>query len=98
MNDGRLGRCLARCVNRNYVSFCKTATIQWHLISSFYDYLPWPRCGVAVANTPWSGNTQRNGRVFSSVNCDAHTALPKRALDSDREPNAEIPSSIDRWL
>ena len=28
VNDGRLGRCLARCVSRNYVSFCKTATIQ----------------------------------------------------------------------
>lgn len=27
--------------------------IQWHLISSFYDYLPYGRCGVAVANTPW---------------------------------------------
>ena len=55
VSDGRLARCLARCVNRNYVSFCKSATIQWHLISSFYDYLPWARCGVAVANTPWSG-------------------------------------------
>jgi galactosylceramidase len=55
VNDGRLGRCLARCVSRNYVSFCKTATIQWHLVSSFYDFLPWARCGAAVANTPWSG-------------------------------------------
>lgn len=33
----------------------KTATFQWHLISSFYDYLPWSRCGVAIANQPWSG-------------------------------------------
>ena len=53
--DGRSARCLARCVNRNYVSGCHTATFQWHLVSSFYDYLPWSRCGVAVANTPWSG-------------------------------------------
>ena len=53
--DGRSGRCLARIVNRNYVHFCKTATIQWHLISSFYDYFDWARCGVAVANQPWSG-------------------------------------------
>ena len=53
--DGRSARCLARCVNRNYVTKCKTATFQWHLISSFYDYLPWSRCGVAVANQPWSG-------------------------------------------
>merc|ERR1712019_67498 len=53
--DGRSARCLARCVNRNYVSGCHTATFQWHLVSSFYDYLPWARCGVAVANQPWSG-------------------------------------------
>jgi galactosylceramidase len=53
--DGRSARCLARCVNRNYVSGCHTSTFQWHLVSSFYDYLPWSRCGVAVANQPWSG-------------------------------------------
>jgi galactosylceramidase len=53
--DGRSARCLARCVNRQYVSGCKTAIFQWHLVSSFYDYLPWSRCGVAVANEPWSG-------------------------------------------
>jgi len=53
--DGRSARCLARVVNRMYISKCFTATFQWHLISSFYDYLPWARCGVAVANTPWSG-------------------------------------------
>lgn len=54
--DGRSARCLARCVNRQYVTGCNTATFQWHLISSFYDYLPWSRCGVAVANRPWDGS------------------------------------------
>ena len=53
--DGRSARCLARCLNRGYISSCHTATIQWHLVSAFYDYLPWSRCGVAIANTPWSG-------------------------------------------
>jgi len=53
--DMRSARCLSRCINRNYLTGCHTATFQWHLISSFYDYLPWKRCGVAVANTPWSG-------------------------------------------
>ena len=53
--DGRSARCLARCINRGYVTGCHTATFQWHLISSFYDFLPWSRCGVAVANQPWSG-------------------------------------------
>lgn len=47
---------LFRCASRAYISDCHTAMFQWHLISSFYDYLPWARCGVAVANTPWSGS------------------------------------------
>eukprot|EP00928_Gymnodinium_smaydae_P079276 TRINITY_DN63246_c0_g1_i1.p1 TRINITY_DN63246_c0_g1~~TRINITY_DN63246_c0_g1_i1.p1 ORF type:complete len:772 (+),score=156.27 TRINITY_DN63246_c0_g1_i1:85-2400(+) len=53
--DGRSARCLARILNRNYISKCKTATFQWHLVSAFYSYLPWPRCGLAIANQPWSG-------------------------------------------
>merc|ERR1740117_439737 len=69
MFDGRSARCLARVLNRNYISMCKTATIQWHLISSFYDYLPWPRCGVAVANEPWSGNFE----ITSPTWAIAHT-------------------------
>jgi len=67
--DGRNARCLARIVNRNYVNFCKTATIQWHLISSFYDYFDWARCGVAVANQPWSGDYE----ITSSTWVLAHT-------------------------
>lgn len=38
---------------------------QWHLISSFYDYLPWKRCGVAVANTPWSGSYEVTSPLWS---------------------------------
>ena len=47
-----------------------SATFQWHLISSFYDYLPWARDGVAVANEPWSGEPQRphSSAVRSSPN------------------------------
>ena len=67
--DGRSARCLARCVNRQYVTGCHTATFQWHLISSFYDYLPWSRCGVAVANEPWSGNYE----ITSPLWALAHT-------------------------
>jgi len=68
--DGRSARCLARCVNRNYIGACHTATFQWHLISSFYDYLPWSRCGVAVANKPWSGFYE----IVSPLWALAHTA------------------------
>jgi galactosylceramidase len=67
--DGRSARCLARCVNRGYVTGCHSAMFQWHLISSFYDYLPWSRCGVAVANEPWSGNYE----ITSPTWAIAHT-------------------------
>ena len=49
-------------MSRNYVTGCHTATFQWHLISSFYDYFSYKRCGVAVANTPWSGSYEVAGR------------------------------------
>lgn len=68
--DGRSARCLARCVNRNYVGDCHTATFQWHLISSFYDYLPWARCGVAIANKPWNGHYE----IVSPLWTLAHTS------------------------
>ena len=61
----RSARCLARCVNRGYVTGCHTATFQWHLISSFYDYLPWARDGVAVANEPWSGHYEITSPTWS---------------------------------
>lgn len=70
MADGQSARCLARCVSRNYVTACHTATFQWHLISSFYDFLTYKRCGVAVANTPWSGSYE----VTSPTWALAHTS------------------------
>ena len=68
--DGQSARCLARCVSRNYVTDCHTATFQWHLISSFYDFLTYKRCGVGVANTPWSGSYE----VTSPTWALAHTS------------------------
>ena len=67
--DGRMARCLARVVNRNYVTDCHTSTIVWHLISSFYDYLPYQRCGLAVANRPWDGSYE----ITSPLWALAHT-------------------------
>jgi galactosylceramidase len=69
-SDGNSARCLARCVSRNYVTSCFTATFQWHLISSFYDFLTYKRCGVAVANSPWSGSYE----ITSPTWALAHTS------------------------
>ena len=87
--DGRSARCLARCVNRGYVTGCHTATFQWHLISSFYDYLPWARDGVAVANEPWSGHyeiTSPTWRYFRDAQ-----PLERRAAYERRTPYATSP-------
>lgn len=42
-------RCLARVLNRNYITDCHTATSEWHLVSAFYSYLPYKRCGLVAA-------------------------------------------------
>lgn len=76
MWDGKSARCLVRCINRNYVTGCHTATFQWHLISSFYDYLPWARCGVAVANEPWSGRYEITSPTWASANVSLVVHFP----------------------
>lgn len=49
-------RCLARVQNRHYVSGCYVGMLVWHLITAFYSYSPWNRCGLMVAGEPWSGH------------------------------------------
>jgi galactosylceramidase len=70
IQDGVSARCLARVLNRNYITDCHSATFQWHLVSSFYSYLPYKRCGLAVANEPWSGYYE----VISALWAVAHTS------------------------
>jgi galactosylceramidase len=81
--DGRSARCLARCVNRGYVTGCHTATFQWHLISSFYDYLPWARDGVAVANEPWSGHYEITAPTWSLAHTTQFASPGWRMLSHD---------------
>ena len=81
--DGRSARCLARCVNRGYVTGCHTATFQWHLISSFYDYLPWARDGVAVANEPWSGHYEITSPTWALAHTTQFNPAGWRMLSHD---------------
>uniref|UniRef100_H2YEX4 Galactocerebrosidase n=1 Tax=Ciona savignyi TaxID=51511 RepID=H2YEX4_CIOSA len=48
--------CWARILNQNLVNGNMTATIAWNLITSYYDDLPYNRCSIMTANSPWSGN------------------------------------------
>eukprot|EP01052_Picozoa_sp_SAG31_P012275 SAG31_NODE_714_length_12645_cov_15.347760_8_plen_518_part_00 len=58
------------CLSNALMAILRSAAFQWHLISSFYDYLPWARDGVAVANEPWSGRYEITAPTWSL----AHTS------------------------
>ena len=47
---------MARAINRGYIDRKMTAYINWPLIASIYDDLPYNTVGLMVANQPWSGN------------------------------------------
>ena len=50
-NTGAGGRCEARIVNQNYVRGLMTATVNWNLISSYYDFTEWPDDGTIATST-----------------------------------------------
>ncbi|GFZ93412.1 galactosylceramidase [Paenibacillus marchantiophytorum] len=46
---------LARIMNNNYIKAKVTKTNVWHMISSSYTNLSFPKTGVMIADEPWSG-------------------------------------------
>jgi galactosylceramidase len=89
--DGYSSRCLARTINRGYLSGCYTGLFQWHLISSFYSDVPWPRCGLAVANQPWSGAYEITRPAWAVAHTTQFAAPGWRYLRY--KPEATLPCS-----
>ena len=52
-------------LNRNYIDGRMTSTIIWSLITSYYDWLPYPGSGLMRANQPWSGHYEIQWALWS---------------------------------
>jgi uncharacterized repeat protein (TIGR01451 family) len=85
---------LARAINRQYIDGRITNTVNWSLVWSAYQGLPFPGSGLLNANEPWSGHYTVGPSVWATAQTTQFTQPGWRYLDSgsSRIPGGSIVS------
>jgi hypothetical protein len=73
---------LARAINRAYIDGKMTSTINWSLIASWYNTLPFQGDGLMAANQPWSGAYTVGQSIWVTAHTTQFTQPGWRYLDS----------------
>jgi hypothetical protein len=73
---------MARAINRGYIDGKMTAYINWPLIASIYDNLPYNTVGLMVANQPWSGYYSVGKQLWVTAHTTQFTQPGWQYIDS----------------
>jgi hypothetical protein len=73
---------LARALSRPYIDGGMTSTINWSLIASWYDTLPFQASGLMGANEPWSGAYVAGASIWATAHTTQFTEPGWRYVDS----------------
>jgi O-glycosyl hydrolase len=73
---------LARALSRPYIDGAMTSTINWSLIASWYDTMPFQASGLMGANEPWSGAYVAGPSIWATAHTTQFTRPGWRYVDS----------------
>ncbi len=75
-------RPLARALSRPYIDGAMTSTVNWSLIASWYDTMPFQASGLMGANEPWSGAYVAGPSIWAMAHTTQFTRPGWRYVDS----------------
>jgi hypothetical protein len=73
---------LARALSRPYIDGGMTSTINWSLIASWYDTMPFQASGLMGADEPWSGAYVAGASIWATAHTTQFTEPGWRYVDS----------------